>query len=110
MRDLGFLRLSWWQKTRIACLSFVLVALLMAVALTIRVAGSSGAAEIRFHSWLAFSAFPVAIVILIALFARMQERINIRSGGQGLSRNPGPRFQGDEVAPAPDPQSRTGQD
>ena len=80
MRIGNWIRLTWWQKTRVAALAFSLLATACLFLLTILLAGLSHTAMISSLSWLAFSMFPLLIVVLIATLVRVQSQINLKSG------------------------------
>jgi len=80
MRIGNWIRLTWWQKTRAAALAFSMLATICLFLLTILLAGLSNTTLVNSLSWLAFSMFPLLIVVLIATLVRVQSQINLRSG------------------------------
>lgn len=82
MRPTQWSRISWWQKSRLLSLLGIgcAVALMLLVIITLGNRDPSEAAG-RFGA-LMFSIVPLLVVFTIALFARISEQINLRSGGQ----------------------------
>ena len=79
MRFENWGRLSWWQRSCIAMTCTVAAACVLALFLTIFIAAAQNSPLLPSMSWLTFTAFPLVIVVMIASFVRLQQRINIRS-------------------------------
>jgi hypothetical protein len=75
-------RLSWWQKSRLLslCGVAIVVALLLVVSLVLRTPPTDE--NVGRLSALMMSIIPLFVVFSIAVFARVSEYINLKSGGQ----------------------------
>ena len=79
MRLDNWTRLSWWQRTRLAMVGTVAIAIVLAILIVTLIAALETSGGLAALSWLSFTAFPLIIVVMIASLARMQQRINIRA-------------------------------
>ncbi len=82
MRLFQRIRISWWQKSRL--LSLCGIAIVVALLLLVSFALSSPPTSESFGrlNALMMSIIPLLVVFAIAVFARVSEYINLRSGGQ----------------------------
>ncbi|MEP1206518.1 MAG: hypothetical protein ABJM29_02920 [Rhizobiaceae bacterium] len=87
MRIEYWTRLSWWQRSRLAMVGTVAAGTVIALVIAGFIAALASSAVLQSLSWLAFTGFPLLVVVLTASLARLQERINVRSP---QSRDEGP--------------------
>lgn len=72
-------RLTWWQKTRLTAFGIAGLALIVAIILTVTTAVLGDPERLASATWLAFTAFPLLGVILIAALARIQQGIDVNA-------------------------------
>jgi len=71
-------RMTWWQKTSILMFVALVITCLMSFLLLVYLSAVGSDGPMR--SLLVYSVFPMAIVFIIGITARAQERIDVRSG------------------------------
>jgi membrane protein implicated in regulation of membrane protease activity len=61
----------------------VLAAATLAILIVALISALENSAFLPSLTWIAFTAFPLAVVVMIATLARLQQRINVRSPQSG---------------------------